>query len=261
MFLVVGCDSSSNLLNVETEIELDDKVIEDTRLNEIQIQADNNKEWTILVEDDVVVTNQLKCNDTTGKEVPLHLVEICNYYAKVEPLSNEQKEILYQGTGGLAAREAFNRELPIGQEGFAEDLKNYGEYLLFSYLFWRTGFKPNANGEFKRLNQTSDFDEFFQLNGDTVKTHYEPTGPNEGIQFETLLEAIEFEIKVASKMKNLNLEEPFHNWADETVEVLLVAKQFYTENKDKDAYINYYKGLKRVYDLYFTIPEHNHLNN
>lgn len=267
VFLVVGCDSSSDQSNEVNEIDIDKKVIEDNtsldknqKLDESVDSTSAQEDWTIYVKGDEVVTNQLKCNDTTGKEIPSHLIQICNYYEKLEPLSQEQKQILYEGTGVLAARDAFNRDIPLGQDEFAEGLEDYGEYLLFNYLFWRTEVKPNAKGEFKTLNQTNDFDKFFQLDGDTVETHYEPIDPNNDAAFETLLEAIEFEINVVNRMRHLNLEEPFTTWADESVTIFLEAKQFYHEEQFNESYIKYLVGLKRIHDLYFTIPEHNHLN-
>ena len=263
LFLVVGCDLSSDKSNEVNEIEQDDKVVveDNTKLDEKQDGSidSSNEEWTIYIEGDEVVTNQLKCNDTTGKEIPSHLIQICNYYEKLEPLSQEQKIILYEGTGALAARDVFNRDMPLGQDGFAEGLEDYGEYLLFNYLYWRTEVKPNAKGEFKTLKETNDFDEFFQLDVETVEKHYEPTSPTNGVRFETLLEAIEFEINVVNRMKHLNLEKPFNIWADETVAIFLEAKQFYHEEQYNDSYLKYSEGLKRIHELYFTIPEHNHL--
>ena len=262
LFFVVGCDLSSNQFNEVNERELDHKVVENnTSLDEKQDGSIDspNVEWTIYVDGDEVVTNQLKCNDTTGKEIPSHLIEICNYYEKLEPLSQEQKLILYNGTGALAARDAFNRDIPLGHDGFAKGLEDFGEYLLFQYLFWRTGGKPNAKGEFKMLNQTRDFDDFFQLDVDTVEKDYEPTDSNNGAPYKTLLEAIEFDIAVVNRMNHLNLDEPFHTWADKTVAIFLEAKQFYNEEHYNDAYLKYSEGLKRIHDLYFTIPEHNHI--
>lgn len=148
---------------------------------------------------------------------------------------------------------------PLGHDGFAEGLEDYGEYLLFQYLFWLMEVKPNAKGEFKSLKETRDFDEFFNLDVDTVETYYEPTDPNNGVVFETLLEAIEFEINVVNKMKHLNLEEPFNTWADETMTIFLDAKQFYHEEQYNESYSKYSEGLKRIHDLYFTIPEYNPL--
>lgn len=255
LFLVVGCDLSRDQSNEVNEIELD-KEVDEEQDGSIDSQ---NIEWTIYVEGDEVVTNKFKCNDTTGKVIPTHLIQICNYYEKLEPLSQEQKIILYEGTGGLAARDAFNRDIPLGHDGFAEGLEDYGEYLLSQYLYWRTGVKPNAKGEFKTLNQTSDFDDFFKLEVDTVEKHYEPTDPINGVRFETLLEAIEFEITVVNRMKHLNLEEPFNTWADETMAIFLEATQFYHEEQFNDSYLKYSEGLKRIHDLYFTIPEHNYL--
>ena len=199
LFLVVGCDSNPS--NGD-EIEL---VEDNTRLDEKQDGSIDSQtvEWTIYLEGDEVVTNQFKCNDTTGKEIPSHLIQICDYYEKLEPLSQEQKTILSEGTGALAARDVFNRDMPLGQDGFAEGLEDYGEYLLFNYLYWRTEVKPNAKGEFKTLKQTNDFDDFFQLDVDTVEKHYEPTSPTNGVRFETLLEAIEFEINVVNRMIRL----------------------------------------------------------
>lgn len=252
LFLVVGCDLSSDQSNeVEVEVELDNKVdVEQDGSIDSQ-----NVEWTIYVEGDEVVTNQLKCNDTTGKEIPSHLIQICNYYEKLEP-SQEQKDILYAAE--LTGREIFHRDIPLGHDGFAEGLEDYGEYLLSQYLYWRTGDKPNAKGELKPLNQTRDFDDSFKLDVDNVEKHYEPTDPNNGVLFETLLEAIEFEITVVNRMKHLNLEEPFNIWADETVAIFLEATQLYYEEQYNDSYLKYSEGLKRIHDLYFTIPEHNY---
>ncbi|KGR77693.1 hypothetical protein [Ureibacillus manganicus] len=264
VFILVGCDSSKS--NEVNEIELDNKIIEDKpKLDEEHKQIhsidnpDTNDDWTIYVEADEVVTNQLKCNDTTGKEIPSHLIQICNYYEKLEPLSQEQKQMLYDGTGSLAARDVFNRDMPLGHAGFAEGLEEYGEYLLFTYLYWRTELKPNSKGEFKALKFTRDFEEFFKLDVDTVETHYEPTDPNNDAAFDTLLEAIEYELNVMSRMKHLNLQEPFNAWANETVGIFSEAKRLYHEGHFNESYIKYTKGLKRIHDLYFTIPEHNHM--
>ena len=210
LLLIGGC---SEKVELGEEIELTTEEDENQTLDQ-STSPNVQEDWTVYVDGDEIVTNQLKCNDTTGKEIPLHLIEICNYYYTVEPLSEEQKEILYQLTGSLAARQAFHSNTPLGHEGFGEGLEEYGEFLLFNYFYWRTEVKPNSKGEFKALKFTKDFDEFFKLDTDTVEIQYEPTGPNNGVAFDTLLEAIEFEMKVVSRMKNLNLEEPFNTWSD-----------------------------------------------
>ncbi|TFB24066.1 hypothetical protein E3U55_04440 [Filobacillus milosensis] len=223
-----------------------DKALNSELLNGVKesIKSEHKVE-TLYANDNtpLVKVNKEKCNDVTGKDIPIHLKDICKIYDEIKPLTRQEKEMLYQETAALAVRYTFHSE-----ENIDGEIGEYGAYLLHNYLSWRINAKPNAQGKTKSLKRIQDFDKFFKITEERILIDYKNN--------QSLGDAIEYDIQVVSRMKDLNLETSFNDWANETKQVFREALNLYENGAEKEAYIRYVKGLKRIYDMYVTIPSH-----